>query len=99
MGEEAETCQSVADCPPQPLQDPVGLDPARSPKGSPVAVQEATKSGCSRGLWSLLCRGFGLRLDFVRVFGKCREAISVCSVMYHVSRCGPFFVQFGSLCE
>ena len=47
VGEEAETCQSIADCPPQPLQDPVGTDPVSEPKDGPGPVGEALKSGCS----------------------------------------------------
>ena len=43
-GEEAETCQSIAECPPQPLQDSVSLGPACASKSSPVIVPEAEKS-------------------------------------------------------
>ncbi|KAG0629484.1 hypothetical protein M758_1G107600 [Ceratodon purpureus] len=42
-GPKASHDKSIADCPPQPLQDPVGTDPAREPKDGPGPVQEATK--------------------------------------------------------
>lgn len=43
VGEEAETCQSIADCPPQPLQDLVGTDPVCETRDSPPPVPEAMK--------------------------------------------------------
>lgn len=40
---EAETCQSIAGCPPQPLQGPAGRDPASEHTGSPMAATEVPK--------------------------------------------------------
>jgi hypothetical protein len=52
LEEEPETCQSVADCPPLPLQDPVGSGLVCEQKGSPHPAPEAAKSGCSLAVQS-----------------------------------------------